>query len=346
MKQYLLKAAGLAAVLLSLQSAGFAQTGEDRDTLSDKFGNDDEIVIKPKTGKDVTVTVEIKDGQVFIDGKPVDKFVDSAVSVHKKKMMVMDGRTITVRGFDNPGRFDEDMRPLYKSGGWSFDGENANGAFLGISSVKAEGNTEGAKVKKVEKGSAAEKAGLKEGDLITRVGEVPISDPQDLSDAIHKYKPQDKVSLTYKREGKEQKTTATLGKADATDLFNLDRNYNFDYNFKIPPIPPIPPIPAMPPAFSWNDGRPKLGIKAQDLEEGKGARVLGVDDQSPAGKAGVKEGDIITRFDGKDVDNASMLADLARETVGKPSIKIDVTRDGKTREIEVKVPKKLKTADL
>jgi serine protease Do len=349
--KYLVRAAGLAAMVLSLHSTGFAQTGEDHDDKN-KLGDNDEIVIKPKIDKDVTVTVEIKDGRVFIDGKPVDKFVDSAVSVHKKKIMVMD-QSFSINGPDGEPHYDEHFKGpqggLYEGGNWSIDGKNANRAMLGVNSVKAEDNIEGAKIKEVTKGSAAEKAGLKAGDLITRVNEIAISDPEALAHAVHKYKPQDKITLTYKRDGKEQKTTATLGKSDQAANFSFDRRYvmpdeqmSRNFNFTMPPMPDMDGARA----FSWNDGKPKLGIKAQDMDEGNGARVLEVDDESPAEKAGIKEGDIITRFDDKDVENATMLADLARETAGKASVRISVTRDGKSREVEVKVPKKLKTADL
>jgi serine protease Do len=94
------------------------------------------------------------------------------------------------------------------------------------------------------------------------------------------------------------------------------------------------------------NGRPRLGIKAQDTEDGKGVKVLGVDDESAADKAGIKEDDIITEFDGKKVNNAEELANAAREAKDKPSVKITFNRDGKTQTVEVKTPKKLRTANL
>lgn len=341
----------MAAMVLSLHSAGLAQTEEGHGDKN-KLGENDEIVIKPKIDKDVTVTVEIKDGRVFIDGKPVDKFVDSTVSVHKKKIMVMD-QSFSINGPDGEPHYDEHfMGPqggLYEGGNWSIDGKNANRAMLGVNSVKAGDDIEGAKIKEVTKGSPADKAGLKAGDLITRIDEMAISDPEALAHAVHKYKPQDKITLTYKRDGKEQKTTATLGKSDGAYNFNFNRQFITpdermpkNFTFTLPPMPDMDGVHA----FSWNDGRPKLGIKAQDRDEGKGARVLAVDEESPAAKAGIKEGDIITRFDGKDVENATMLADLARESKDKANVNISLTRDNKALEIEVKVPKKLKTADL
>jgi serine protease Do len=71
-----------------------------------------------------------------------------------------------------------------------------------------------------------------------------------------------------------------------------------------------------------------------------------VEEESNAKKAGIKEGDIITEFDGKAVENATELAELAREAREKNNIRVKVTRDGKSQDLEIKVPKKLKTATL
>ncbi len=84
----------------------------------------------------------------------------------------------------------------------------------------------------------------------------------------------------------------------------------------------------------------KFGIKAQDTEEGKGVKVLDVDDESAAAKAGIKEGDIITRFDGKEINSATALAEAARAAKEKASVHVSILRDGKPQEIEVKVPEK------
>jgi serine protease Do len=90
----------------------------------------------------------------------------------------------------------------------------------------------------------------------------------------------------------------------------------------------------------------KFGIRAQDTEDGKGVKVLDVDDESTAAKAGIKEGDIITRFDGKEINSATALTEAAHAAKEKASVKISLIRDGKTQEVEVHVPKRLRTADL
>lgn len=226
--------------------------------------------------------------------------------------------------------------PRNRSGVWNYEG-NSNQAFLGVSSEQAEGGP-GAKVTRISDKSAAEKSGLKVGDVITRVDEIAIDGPESLSEAIHKYKPEDKVTLTIKRDGKEQKISATLGKTAGAMV------YGFNMPDNMPDLEQLAPLHGG--GYSFSFGGPRLGIKAQDTEDGKGVKVLDVDDESAAGKSGIKEGDIITRFDGKDVNSATELAELAQAAKGKPSIKVSVTRDGKSQEMEIKIPKRLKTANL
>jgi serine protease Do len=358
MKAFLLKLSALSAIVLLLHCPAFAQDDQDHDSTSGKLGDDDEIVIKPKTDKDVKLIIEIKDGHAFIDGKPVDQFDDENVFVRKKKIMVVDGRTITFSGDGaNPDVLtipEPPQSPFRSRGGarsYNMD-KMMDKAFLGVKSENPDGNTEGAKITEVTKGSAAEKAGLRTGDLITKINDTTLSNPGDLSRIIGRHKPEDKISITYTRDGKQQKTNVTLGKFKMS--FNYNYNYSMpkveDFNFSMPPMSGLgdgsPRAFAMPRGFSWDDDSPKLGIKAQDTEDGKGVKVLDVDDDSPAEKAGIKEDDIITRFDGKEVNSATELADLAKDSKEKPSVKISVIREGKPMELEIKTPKKLKTADL
>jgi len=362
MKTYFSRISLLAAIPLLMHISGFAQK-EDKDTLDNKLDEYEEIIIKHKSDKDAKVSVEIKNGQVFVNGKPVAEFDDDNVSVRKKKINIYDGQTFSFSGPGDGGAhvFTVPGTRFRKGGGWNmapgYDDERSDKrAFLGVNFETAEGGA-GVKIKSVTKGSAAEKAGLKEGDIITKIDEIKISEADDLPETIHKYKPETKVVITYKREGKEQKATATLGKS-TTAAYNKAYGFNYsmprmeggdDFNFEIPPIPPMEPYlrkNLAPRAFSWNTNGPRLGIKAQDTEDGKGVKVLDVDEESAAEKAGVKEGDVITRFDGKEVNSATELAEQARASKAKPSVKIALTRNGKSQEVEIKTPRKLKTADL
>ena len=93
-------------------------------------------------------------------------------------------------------------------------------------------------------------------------------------------------------------------------------------------------------------GAPRLGLSVQDTDDGKGVKVIDVDDESNAAKAGLKENDIITNFNGNEVNSADEVAKLVKENKDKPSISLKIQRDGKMQTIEVKMPRKIKTADL
>jgi S1-C subfamily serine protease len=69
----------------------------------------------------------------------------------------------------------------------------------------------GAGVGQVTSGAPADQAGIKPGDVITKVGDVDIKDTGDLTNALTKYGPSSKVTVAYER-GKNQSTASvTLG---------------------------------------------------------------------------------------------------------------------------------------
>ena len=65
----------------------------------------------------------------------------------------------------------------------------------------------GAYVNSVESGSAAAKAGLQSGDIITRVGDQDVEDTSDLRTAIRQYSAGDSVEITYYRAGESRTVT-------------------------------------------------------------------------------------------------------------------------------------------
>lgn len=50
---------------------------------------------------------------------------------------------------------------------------------------------------------AAEKAGIKEGDIITRIGKAEVNNSAELQEQVSNYRPGDKISVSYLRDGKE-----------------------------------------------------------------------------------------------------------------------------------------------
>jgi len=65
------------------------------------------------------------------------------------------------------------------------------------------------------------------------------------------------------------------------------------------------------------------------LKEQKGALVAGISPGGPAAKAGLKPGDVITRFDGKDINEMRRLPRMVAETSINREVEVQYWRDGK-----------------
>jgi len=63
----------------------------------------------------------------------------------------------------------------------------------------------------IASGSPAAQSGLQDGDIITKINDQAIGSAGSLSSIIGQYRPGDKITLTYLRDGKEQTATITLG---------------------------------------------------------------------------------------------------------------------------------------
>jgi S1-C subfamily serine protease len=77
--------------------------------------------------------------------------------------------------------------------------------------------------------------------------------------------------------------------------------------------------------------RPRIGVMLTADSAGKGARINEVVDDSPAEKAGLKEGDLITRFNGTAISGAdapATVADLAEKLDAGDTVKVEYQRDG------------------
>jgi len=88
---------------------------------------------------------------------------------------------------------------------------------LGVSvkekAASASGFSTGADVASVEQGSAAAKAGIKVGDVVTRFNDLAISDPNQLTAAVREQPSGSSVKITVLRNGREQQLDVTLGAA-------------------------------------------------------------------------------------------------------------------------------------
>jgi putative serine protease PepD len=101
------------------------------------------------------------------------------------------------------------------------DGETPTHARLGITVTDAAETggaevTDGARVRDITDGSAADEAGLREGDVITRIDDRPVSSADGLVATVRSYRPGDEVEVTYERDGDTGTTTLTLGSDEET----------------------------------------------------------------------------------------------------------------------------------
>ncbi len=191
--------------------------------------------------------------------------------------------------------------------------------------VTTENNDKGAEIRDITKESGASKAGLKEGDVITKIDDKKIETPDDLSKVIKAHKAGEKISITYLRDDKEQKATAELGKWKGSSIFTVPGQYNIDMgNFDMSTV--MPKIQSVPRAnakvrgyvdsWGYSGGAPKLGLSVQDTDDGKGVKVIEVDDESNAAKAGVKNDDVITEVEGKATNSADEIAKVIKREQG------------------------------
>lgn len=294
----------------------------------------EQIIITRKGDKEAKTVIEVNGDKITVNGKAVDeKDKDGEVTVHRTK----------IKDFWSYGNGLTTLNGSAWNDHFALIEGNEDRAVLGVTTEKAD---KGAEIQIISKDGGAEKAGLKKGDVITKIDDKAITTPDELSTAVRAHKPGDKVSVTYLRDGKEQKVTAELGKWKGVGVYAPGQQY-YNMNIDVPGFRATPRTRINGQAFSYSTGgAPKLGLSVQDTDDGKGVKVIDVDEDGNASKAGIKENDIITEVDGKAVNGADEIANIIKENKDKVSVKVKLQRNGKTENLEVKIPRKLKTANL
>ena len=89
----------------------------------------------------------------------------------------------------------------------------ATHASLGVTVQDNASKTSGARIVSVKSGSAAAKAGLKAGDVVTGVDSFRVQTGDDLIALVRSHAPGDKIGVHYTRGGKSASATVTLGSA-------------------------------------------------------------------------------------------------------------------------------------
>ena len=90
-----------------------------------------------------------------------------------------------------------------------------------------------------------------------------------------------------------------------------------------------------------------LGVRIQNVDDQiaeslglgtpRGALVAGVDEKGPAAPAGIKAGDVIVKFDGKDVKESRDLPKIVASTPVGKDVTVGIIRDGKDQDVTVKL---------
>lgn len=336
---------------------GYKAVAQDKTKKEDKKETQ-VITIKKSGDKNADLKIEFKNDVVLINGKPLVEFKDDAITINNKKIVVKTGDKLSIYGGEGKA-FEMDLHELEGMGDRIVRSLDFGGSrtFLGVTT---ENDDAGAKIVEVTSESAAAKAGLEKGDIITKVGDTKIADPSDLSEAISAKKPKDEVKITYKRNGKEKTAKATLQERKVDS-----RSFSFrgpQGGMKTITVPGHPITPGAPGTFyrdnedfnfnsdvfvnGYGIRRPKLGLKIQDLEEGSGVKVLDVDAESAAEKAGIKKDDVITAVGDVKVNNTDEAREQLHQNAEKSAYSIEAKRNGTTMKFDIKIPKKLKTADL
>ncbi|ODT35031.1 MAG: hypothetical protein BGN92_10560 [Sphingobacteriales bacterium 41-5] len=309
----------------------------------------EQIIITRKGANPEKLNIIVDGDKVTVNGNPVANDDQSGdITVIRRKIKDLDG--LIVEGGPGERRI---IRRVDLAPGLGQPAPVApfppNKAMLGIATMKVE---DGVKIMSVTKQSAADVAGLKEGDIVLEVERNKIEKPDDLTKIFKDKNPGDKVTILYLRDHKQHTAVATLKEWEPPVMEGFNGNLPAFRDFDIEELRgrlgdfENRRGDMQLRAFGFRSDKPKLGIKIQDMEKGSGVKVLEVETGSDAAKAGIKAGDVITEVDGKLVENAD---DMRMKVSGvKPGsdMQMKLNRNGKTQNLNIMFSKKIKTAEL
>lgn len=180
----------------------------------------------------------------------------------------------------------------------------------------------GALVAQVGEGSPAERAGIQSGDIIVEVDDESIEVSADLPHVIGLISPGSSVSMKLIRDGNEERLSVEIGALEADDT------------------PRVVASVAEPGVLR------ALGMSVRDLNRDDeaeadmrgGVVVSNVDRSSAAYEAGVREGDVITRFGRRAISRLSDMEAALEGVESGDSISVRLIRQGAPLFIGIKVP--------
>lgn len=334
----------LCFVLTAISNTAIAQTDSQQT---------DSVITKKKIfiqrnggdGERMEMKVEVNGDKVIVNGKPIEEFKDGNFNIDgNKKMIIITDDLNDKNSSKRKGRNKQVEETIDSI------------AFLG---VVTEADLNGTGISEVVKESAAEKAGLQMGDIITSIDNEKIDGPKSLTEKIQLHQPFDVIKINYLRNGKKKSTTCTLQfkKRIERKIIVRKNGEKTDDNVEIFQMPEITDgtidISKMVEGLNLEDlnlnlfpNKQKLGIKIQDTEEENGVKVIDVSKDGLGEKSGLLKDDIITEIAGEKIKNTDDARYQLREVAEKKAYNVKVLRNGKEMMIEIKNPKELKTVDL
>src|ERR1700677_1221190 len=209
------------------------------------------------------------------------------------------------------------------------------GTYLGVNIAEIEASRAkelklkedyGVEISRVEENSPAEKAGVKPGDVVLEYNGQRVEGMEQFGRMVRETPPGREVKLTISRDGKTQTLAALLS----------TRKIRFPANFPPDFVMPEFHMPDMPQIYTATRSA-MLGVEAETLGSQlavyfgvkDGVLVRSVLDNTPAQKAGIKAGDIITKVDGMAVSSPSELSGAVRAANSKKTYAIELMRERK-----------------
>ncbi len=184
-------------------------------------------------------------------------------------------------------------------------------------------SNQGALLSDINPGSAAEKAGLKPGDVVLALNGAPIKDSGDLVSRLYINHPGDVITLTIQRNGVQSDVPVTLQQLDESALEKKAGNGSGGPN-----------------GLSGQGQSESLGLAYQDQTEDirsqlppgspRGPVITQINPQGPAAAAGLQQGDIILKLGNSEIVSANQLTVLLKKSDLRSGVRLFVWRDGQT----------------